>query len=93
MDVKSNVKRRRQERIKQLTAMDAARTALPGWNNDPELLSNGSHIRTVHHSNTDSHVNDEIGPDPELLWKKGQGRWQDTGAVIVNDGDRGGNRS
>lgn len=93
MDVKSNVKRRRQERIKQLTAMDATRTALPGWNNDPELRSNAANIRTTYHSNTETHVNDELGPDPELLWKKGQGRWKDTGALTIHDEHQGGNPS
>ncbi|MGG6313510.1 peptidoglycan DD-metalloendopeptidase family protein [Paenibacillus macerans] len=75
MDVKSNVKKRRAERIRQLTMEDAV-GPLPaerGWESVP-----GKVQAPLREKNRVSKVEsvDVADPDPELLWKRGQGRWQ-----------------
>lgn len=73
MDVKSNVKKRREERIKQLTAGDVRSTVSPERGRETRGANNSTHGRLVAHSN----VTQGEEADPELLWKRGQGRWQD----------------
>ncbi|SDF25538.1 stage IV sporulation protein FA [Fontibacillus panacisegetis] len=85
MNVKSNVKKRREERIRQLTAADAARAALPGWSNGNGTDSKWMSVTpaTEHDEATES--------DPEFLWKRGQGRWTDIssyGSRDIEDGGR-----
>lgn len=87
MDIKSNIKKRREERIKQITTADTTRVPLPGWNTDQGT----SNLGLANHVATKAH--DDEDPDPELLWKKGQGRWQDTGTIISGDRDGGRIRS
>ncbi|WP_068783101.1 M23 family metallopeptidase [Paenibacillus phocaensis] len=81
MDVKSNVKKRRAERIRQLTLEDAAgpgpRRTEHGWESVP------GHAAIPHRDQAGRKVKGERAditlsePDPELLWKRGQGRWED----------------
>ncbi|MNW50620.1 Stage IV sporulation protein FA [compost metagenome] len=86
MDVKSNVKKRREERIKQITAADTIRPVLPGWNHKqgaPNVWSGSSKAVVAQH---------EGDPDPELLWKKGQGRWNDSSTFASGDIEYGGGK-
>lgn len=84
MDVKSNVKKRRAERIRQLTMEDAVGTLPtdPGWGSAPgrAVAPPRSKPRPA------SSGQDDSDPDPELLWKRGQGRWQDPYAGAYGGG-------
>ncbi|MNO72137.1 Stage IV sporulation protein FA [compost metagenome] len=79
MDVKSNIKKRRQERIRQLTAADAVNISLPGWNSgtgtNPQLMP----------ATPTPELDETPQADPEMLWKKGQGRWGDTSSYVSGD--------
>ncbi|GIO87132.1 hypothetical protein J25TS5_40640 [Paenibacillus faecis] len=96
MDVKSNVRKRREERIRQLTAGDLADSSRisaydealadgmgrggKGKAEQPPSVGNPSPAI----ADTDR----EQDPDPELLWKRGKGRWNDT-ELFSSGGDRG----
>ena len=84
MDVKSNVKKRRAERIRQLTMEDAVGPLPtdPGWGSAPgrAVAPPRSKPRPA------SSGQDDSDPDPELLWKRGQGRWQDPYAGAYGGG-------
>ncbi|GGH33501.1 M23 family metallopeptidase [Paenibacillus segetis] len=73
MDVKSNVKKRREERIKQLTAGDVISFASPERGREKVGVNNTNHGSFMGQSN----LTKGEEADPELLWKRGQGRWQD----------------
>jgi len=78
MDVKSNVKKRREERIRQLTSTEEYKPV------HQERMRNDQPYRSSAQSGQGNivgynSISDETEPDPELLWKKGQGRWQDSG--------------
>lgn len=85
MDVKSNVRKRREERIRQLTAGDLitdynANGRLPAGSNEDGARAEGQASPSVYAEARE--------PDPELLWKKGQGRWNDYD--MQGPGDAGG---
>ncbi|WP_256872418.1 M23 family metallopeptidase [Paenibacillus sp. 79R4] len=85
MDVKSNVKKRREERIRQLTSAEAYKPILQDrMRNDHPYRSSAQpgQGNIVGYSG----VSDEVEPDPELLWKRGQGRWQDIGGYNSSGG-------
>ncbi|AZK46500.1 M23 family metallopeptidase [Paenibacillus lentus] len=72
MDVKSNVKRRREERIKQLVSGEgvSAAASLLAKRNSNEAVDL-KHI-------IGEQPGDEREQDPEWMWKHGQGRWKDS---------------
>ncbi|RRJ61548.1 M23 family metallopeptidase [Paenibacillus oralis] len=90
MGVKSNVKKRRAERIRQLTLEDAAGPLLPDGGRDSGSYSA---VRPGLGGSMDSKAGTRPGGhpqsgetgtsgfdaerDPELLWKRGQGRWEE----------------
>lgn len=84
MDVKSNVKKRRAERIRQLTMEDAAGPLPPdqGWGSAPGRAAAPPRTKPW----PVSAGQDDTDPDPELLWKRGQGRWQDPYAGAYGSG-------
>ncbi|MDQ0090864.1 stage IV sporulation protein FA [Paenibacillus anaericanus] len=73
MDVKSNVKKRREERIKQLTAGDVIGNSLQDRGRGSTVTNNIIPGKSIAYAST----SEREEPDPELLWKRGQGRWQD----------------
>ncbi len=84
MDVKSNVKKRRAERIRQLTMEDAVGPLPPdqGWGSAPGRAAAPPRTKPW----PVSAGQDDTDPDPELLWKRGQGRWQDPYAGAYGSG-------
>lgn len=84
MDVKSNVKKRRAERIRQLTMEDAVGPLPPdqGWGAAPGRAAAPPRTKPW----PVSAGQDDTDPDPELLWKRGQGRWQDPYAGAYGSG-------
>ncbi|MCH1641614.1 M23 family metallopeptidase [Paenibacillus timonensis] len=81
MDVKSNVKKRRAERIRQLTMEDAA-GPLPleqGWETAPGRAAIPRRDQSPPKANVERAdiAGPDPDPDPERLWKRGQGRWED----------------
>lgn len=84
MDVKSNVKKRRAERIRQLTMEDAVGPLPPdqGWGSAPGRAAAPPRTKPW----PVSAGQDDSDPDPELLWKRGQGRWQDPYAGAYGSG-------
>lgn len=89
MDVKSNVRKRREERIRQLTAGDLA-----GQNpsRKAESFVYTSQER-VDRNISGSSLQGASEPDPELLWKRGQGRWKEVDGLYSDDGGPGGKES
>ncbi|MNW44408.1 Stage IV sporulation protein FA [compost metagenome] len=81
MDVKSNVKKRRAERIRQLTLEDAAGPGPlrpeRGWESAPGQAAIPPREQTGRNAKGERADFTASDPDPELLWKRGQGRWQD----------------
>lgn len=85
MDVKSNVRKRREERIRQLTAGDL----IAGYNaNDSAPTGSQAGGGRVEGQASQPVYTEVREPDPELLWKKGQGRWNDDD--LQGPGDAGG---
>ncbi|MEF2968024.1 M23 family metallopeptidase [Paenibacillus sp. M1] len=74
MDVKSNVRKRREERIRQLTAGDLVGDPPAGSGDSPGGNAGGGHAGIYLPKRP---LPGEAEPDPELLWKRGQGRWND----------------
>lgn len=87
MDVKSNVKKRRAERIRQLTMEDVAGPLLPerGWE-----TAAGKGLTPLKDRTRDSAADNGEERDPELLWKRGQGRWQDPYGSLFGNGEEPG---
>ncbi|WP_334076014.1 MULTISPECIES: M23 family metallopeptidase [Paenibacillus] len=93
MDVKSNVRKRREERIRQLTAGDLAGTGQI-YAFDDAQGGGRDRGRTEEHSPSVVHqqparADYDPDPDPELLWKRGKGRWNDKTEVFPPGGDGG----
>lgn len=87
MDVKMNVKKRREERIRQLTLGELAKGQAyegmdlqPDWRAEQTAGSRSVQKLPLHKQP------DQEEPDPELLWKRGQGRWNE-----LNDSGHGNN--
>lgn len=84
MDVKMNVKKRREKRIRQLTLGELAKGQAfgeadlqPAWRAEQTAGSQREQrLPQLEQRNQEE-------PDPELLWKRGQGRWNE-----VNDSGR-----
>lgn len=77
MDVKSNIKKRREERIKQLTSAEAHRPVLQEkeWS-DPAYRLSAQSVQRGPANSYPNIMDQQEEADPELLWKRGQGRWQ-----------------
>lgn len=71
MDVKTNVRKRREQRIRELTMQGQVKLS-------PAQRDQASDRPTAAYFERPGAVEtvDEVGRDPELLWKQGQGRWQ-----------------
>ncbi|WP_410771840.1 peptidoglycan DD-metalloendopeptidase family protein [Fontibacillus sp. BL9] len=88
MDVKSNVRKRREERIRQLTAGDLAKREHPtDFDEMPSGKGEGYIGRTGKPISKPLFPADTEEPDPELLWKRGQGRWN--GMDVTGPGEGG----
>ncbi|WP_110931754.1 M23 family metallopeptidase [Paenibacillus bouchesdurhonensis] len=83
MDVKSNVKRRREERIKQLIIGEAGVPAAtsPFAKRNSYEAADFNHIieeQRIEEFRRNPKGADEREQDPEWMWKHGQGRWKDS---------------
>lgn len=92
MDVKMNIKKRREERIRELTVGElakeqrfSAREVPSGWNT--KVTAGG------HRELRLPGQRDQEEPDPELLWKRGQGRWNELNSSSEKGGIPGPTRS
>lgn len=106
MDVKSNVKRRREERIKQLVSQEggnSARSSLQLQQESSDTIplnavrdyTSRLEGREGQASASPPRNSEEYERDPELMWKLGQGRWKDPSPFREQDSPAftGGKRS
>ncbi len=90
MDVKSNVRKRREERIRQLTAGDL--TGVRPAAAVEKISGNIDNVRENKQAPPPIFSGEAVEPDPELLWKRGQGRWNDIDVQGQGDGGFSGGR-
>ncbi|MDN4070955.1 M23 family metallopeptidase [Paenibacillus vini] len=94
MDVKSNVRKRREERIRQLTAGDLAGAGAGHAPAADGMPGNTEVVRGDKQAPKPLFSREVDEPDPELLWKRGQGRWNDSDVPGAGDGGySGGNKT
>ncbi|RCX19871.1 stage IV sporulation protein FA [Fontibacillus phaseoli] len=88
MDVKSNVRKRCEEVIRQLTVGDLAQKGHPSdFDGMPAGKGEGNIGRAGKPMSKPLFPADADEPDPELLWKRGQGRWN--GMDVTGNGEDG----
>lgn len=78
MDVKMNVKKRREERIRQLTLGELAKGQAYGGANISPTWRTEQPVESLREQRLPLfEERNQEEPDPELLWKRGQGRWNE----------------
>lgn len=93
MDVKMNVKKRRQERIRQLTVGELAKgqAYIGGVGLSSTRREEGSfEVKREEAQSPSDRFQEEL--DPEVLWKRGQGRWNESGYRMDGHSDDPGRR-
>ncbi|MBP2000397.1 stage IV sporulation protein FA [Paenibacillus shirakamiensis] len=78
MDINSNIKKRREERIKQLLTepQNQGNLSLPLWNNEIDLAE--YRIQNVYTPYPEQIETVFPEPDPELVWKQNGSRWRES---------------